>query len=346
MGVQIAGNSSGTANWPKVVTVLLILLMCGCVIPRHRAVVNEAPALVRQCVTKHFPSSAYRLASGDILEILYLTIPAVTAKPYRLDVRDQIDVEFAFHPEMNRTVRVRPDGKISVPRKEDVKVSGLTATEVKKKLTRIYSDLLRDPEITVTVREFNAKLDEIQKAIENAPYGQARIITIAPDGNIAVPLVPAVRAAGRTVPELTTALNGRYANILKDIKVSVLLREIVGNLIFVDGAVKNPGVFNVKGPTTVQQAIALAAGTTNGAEPRSVLVVSKDPNGKFIARTTDLTRVTSDTDYYLGRDDLVYVPKSMIARANVWVEQNVSKLLLFNGWNIGLDTELGRQTSR
>ena len=74
---------------------------------------------------------------------------------------------------MNRTVRVRPDGRISIPRKKDVSVAGMTPDQVSAMLKQVYSDLLKDPEITITVREFGAKLDELQKALATAPYGQA-----------------------------------------------------------------------------------------------------------------------------------------------------------------------------
>jgi len=337
---------SGISFLQGMIVVLMIFLVGGCVIPRHRAVVNETPEPVVQKVTQHFPCSLYRLASGDVLEFLYLTIPSVTRDPYRLSVRDQVDVEFAFQPEMNRTVRVRPDGKISIPRKDDVEVAGLTADEVKRRLTKIYSDLLRDPVITVTVREFNGKLAEIQRAIATAPTGQGRVINIGPDGTVALPFIPEMRAEGLTIPELTEEVNRRYANLIGEIKVSVLLKEVVGNMIFVDGEVNKPGVINVKAPTTVQQAIAMAGGTKETAEPRSVLVVSKGPDGRFIARTTDLATLTSGTDYYLGRNDLVYVPRSLITRANIWVDQNIKKLLLFQGWNVGVTADLGRITSR
>ena len=332
-------------GWILVVS-LVGLTLVGCVIPQHRGVINEIPPALACRVTKFFPSQLYTLAEGDVLELLYLTNPGVTKGPYRLQVRDQIDVEFSFHPEMNRTVRVRPDGRISIPRREDVSVVGKTAGEVKAKLTKSYRDLLKDPEITVTVREFNAKLDEMQKALTTAPYGQARVITIGPDGNIQLPLIANMRAAGLTVPQLTRNVNRTYDRIMRDMRISIFLKEIVGNVIFVDGEVVRPGVYNTKGPATVQQAIAMAGGTKATAEPRSVLVVSKAPNGRFLSRLTNLTAMTSASDYMLRRNDMVYVPRSTIARANIWVQQNITRLLLFTGWSIGLETDLGRTTVR
>jgi len=312
-------------------------------IPQFRGIVNETPLPLCNQVTSLFPTSLYRLAPGDILEFIFLTHPGVTKTPYRLQVKDLVDVEFTFHPEMNRTVRVRPDGKISIPRKNDVMVAGLTADEARDTLRRSYSDLLRDPDITVTVREFNAKLDELQKALTTAPNGQARVISINPDGHLSLPLIPDVRAQDFTVPELTRQVNALYARLIPEMKVSVVLKEVVGNVIFVDGEVEKPGIFTVnKGPLTVQTAIALAGGLKEASEPRTVLVCSKGPDGRFLARTTNLTKLTSASDYTLNRGDLVYVPKSAIARADIWVDQNIRKLLMFQGWSVGLQADLGR----
>lgn len=324
------------------------ICLSGCVATKDRAVgqIDHPAATIASAITNHFPTSLYHLSEGDSLEVMYLTRPKETSAPYKLQVKDAIDIEFTYHPEMNRTVRVRPDGRISIPRKKDVSVAGMTPDQVSAMLKQMYSDLLKDPEITVTVREFGAKLDELQKALATAPYGQARLVTIRPDGRISVPLIADVQAAGRTVPQLTEALNKEYQHLISDMNISVLLRDVVGNLVFVDGQVEKPGVFTMKGPTTVQQAIAMANGTKPTAEPRSVLVLNKNAKGNIIPKTVDLTRITGGTDYVLSKNDLVYVPRSLISRADIWVDQNVKQLLLFNGWSLGLGTQAGRQGTR
>jgi polysaccharide export outer membrane protein len=346
----IAAQPAG--HWMTVRTavaavITVVLISGGCVIPRHRGIVPDPPpGMMGPRITQHFPANLYRLAEGDTMEFLYLTVPQKTPGPYKLSIKDSVDVEFAFHPELNRTVRVRPDGRISIPRKPDVMVAGMTSEQASDMLKQVYADLLREPEITVTVREFNAKLDELQKAIATAPYGQARVVAIRPDGNISLPFIPDIRASGLTLPEITRVVNKQYASIIADMQVSVLLKDVVGNLVFIDGEVNRPGVFNMRGPLTVQQAIAMAGGTKSTAEPRTVLLLSKAPDGSIAPRTVDLTAINATTDYTLGRDDLVYVPRSTIAKANIWVDQNVKGLLMFQGWSLGLSGAFGRQGSR
>jgi polysaccharide biosynthesis/export protein PslD len=324
------------------------IILGGCVATKDRAVgqIDHPAKAIASAITSHFPTSLYRLTEGDSLEIMYLTRPRETSTPYKLQVKDLIDVEFTYHPEMNRSVRVRPDGRISIPRKKDVSVAGMTPDQTSAMLRQVYSDLLKDPEITVTVREFGTKLDELQKALATAPYGQARLVIIRPDGRISAPMIPDVAAAGRTVPELTQTLNKEYQQLISDMNVSVMLRDVAGNLVFVDGQVEKPGVFTMKGPTTVQQAIAMANGTKVTAEPRSVLVLNKDARGQIVPKTVDLTSITGGTDYVLNKNDLVYVPRSLISRADIWVDQNISQLLLFKGWSFGLSTATGRQVTR
>ena len=86
-------------------------------IPHHRGAVSETPTPIVNRVTQFFPSSLYRLSEGDVLEFLYLTIPGAPTPPYKLQIKDQIDIEFTFHPEMNRTVRVGRDGEPAFPAK-------------------------------------------------------------------------------------------------------------------------------------------------------------------------------------------------------------------------------------
>ncbi|MGB9618568.1 MAG: hypothetical protein ACPL7J_14705, partial [Desulfomonilaceae bacterium] len=51
------------------------LMAGGCVIPRQRAVVPDPPVPPGKRITQHFPTALYRLAEGDTMEFLYLTVP-------------------------------------------------------------------------------------------------------------------------------------------------------------------------------------------------------------------------------------------------------------------------------
>jgi polysaccharide export outer membrane protein len=80
-------------------------------------------------------------------------------------------------------------------------------------------------------------------------------------GHILLPLIGQVQASGRTPAELSgdiaTALKKKY---MKDPQVLVSLKEAQGQKITVDGAVIQPGVYPLAGPTTLLQAVSLAKG--------------------------------------------------------------------------------------
>jgi len=73
---------------------------------------------------------------------------------YYIQPGDQLDIKFFYNPELNETVLVRPDGKISLQLIDDVQAASMTPSQLDRLLTKIYAKELKKPEITVIVRSF------------------------------------------------------------------------------------------------------------------------------------------------------------------------------------------------
>lgn len=73
---------------------------------------------------------------------------------YHIGQGDVIELNFPFTPEFNQTVTVQPDGFVTLQVLGDVKVAGLTTSEVKTRLENQYSVALKNPVITVILKEF------------------------------------------------------------------------------------------------------------------------------------------------------------------------------------------------
>lgn len=73
---------------------------------------------------------------------------------YRLGFGDVIEVKFFNNSQFNETLTVRPDGRISMQKIGDIVVVGMTPTELSQYITRAYSRIIKDPEVTVIVRNF------------------------------------------------------------------------------------------------------------------------------------------------------------------------------------------------
>jgi polysaccharide biosynthesis/export protein len=73
---------------------------------------------------------------------------------YQIRVGDTVDISFKLTPEFNQTVMVQPDGYISLRDLPDLHVAGKTVPEVSELLQKHYSKILRDPSITITLKDF------------------------------------------------------------------------------------------------------------------------------------------------------------------------------------------------
>ncbi len=131
-------------------------------------------------------------------------------------------------------------------------------------------------------------------------------------GKIDYPLLGSVQAQGRTTQELreqmAAALSQKYLN---SPNVQVAIKERAEQTITVDGSVRNPGQFIVKGPTTLLQAVAMAKGTTEDANPSRV-VVFRTIRGEKMAGAFDLQdiRRAKAEDPVIYGNDIVIVDGS------------------------------------
>ncbi len=80
--------------------------------------------------------------------------PAAPAPDYVIQRGDELSIKVLGRPELDDTVVVRPDGRISAPVVDDVAVAGLTVAAVDEALTARLGRLFKDPQVTVIVRQF------------------------------------------------------------------------------------------------------------------------------------------------------------------------------------------------
>ena len=74
---------------------------------------------------------------------------------YRLRKSDVIDVKFKFSPEFDQILTVQPDGFITLDGAGDIKVEDKTLPELKEAVRRAYQGILREPVITVSLKDFD-----------------------------------------------------------------------------------------------------------------------------------------------------------------------------------------------
>jgi polysaccharide biosynthesis/export protein len=73
---------------------------------------------------------------------------------YRINPSDTLDLAFTLTPEFDQTVTVEPDGYITLRGVGDLPASGKTLPELTESIKTAYAKILRDPEISVALKEF------------------------------------------------------------------------------------------------------------------------------------------------------------------------------------------------
>lgn len=293
----------------------------------------------------------YKLAPGDSLEIMYHISLATEVNDYRLGVNDEVTVDFFLHPQINRTVLVRPDGKITLPIKGDFRAAGLTPVELAASIRKEFSDILNNPRVTVQVNKYSSKIAELQKAITNAPRGQAKFCTISPDGRVYLPLLRGIKAANRTVDELQAAINEAYRQEFNNLEISILLEGIAGNRVFVFGEVPKPGPFQMNKPMTVLQIVASVGGTLPTGSQEHVKVLYWNEKNEPVIRTVNLVNIMNclelEEDMIVPGNSVIFVPKTTIAKLDQFMDQYIKQLFLYQGsylsFTYGLYQNLNQQ---
>ena len=76
---------------------------------------------------------------------------------YIIGPDDVLGIVFWREKELSADVVVRPDGIITLPLLEDIKVTGMTPAELKQKITAEAGKLVTNPSVTVIVKQINSR---------------------------------------------------------------------------------------------------------------------------------------------------------------------------------------------
>jgi protein involved in polysaccharide export with SLBB domain len=155
-------------------------------------------------------------------------------------------------------------------------------------------------------------------------------VTIRPDGNITLDGIGVVRAAGLTPEELGREIASKSSKRLRDPEVLVTLTQFAQRKIYVGGQVKAPGVLNFQGEVTPLQAILDRGGFTDDAQKDSVILIRNTGGPEPIIGRINVIQGLEDgmpEKITLVTNDILYVPMSGIARADLWVKQHLKDIL-------------------
>ncbi len=154
--------------------------------------------------------------------------------------------------------------------------------------------------------------------------------TVRPDGYISLQLVGEVKAQGISPAELRDELLRLYEPQLKDPEINVVVRSFQNQRVYVGGQVMKPGIIEMPGQMNLLEAIMQAGGfNLREAEVRNIVVI-RNKNDKRFAYSVNLKPALEGDEteqFLLEPKDIVYVPRTEIAKLDQWIDQNINQII-------------------
>ena len=142
-------------------------------------------------------------------------------------------------------------------------------------------------------------------------------VTVQPDGYVSLRVVGDLRVAGRTLPQFKQMLIEAYVDVLRDPVINVILKEFEKPYFVAAGEVAHPGKYELRGATTLTQALSLAGGHTRDAKHSQVVIFRRFSNEWVEVKQLDVKKMFDNRnlseDPLLRPGDTVFVPRSAMS---------------------------------
>ena len=143
-------------------------------------------------------------------------------------------------------------------------------------------------------------------------------VTVQPDGYITLLGVGDLHVEGQTIPDVTESIRLAYAKTLHKPIITVRLVEFEKPYFIVGGEVGHPGKFELRGDTTMTQAVAIAGGFTETSKHSQVWLFRRVSNDWAETQQLDLKKMLNSgnlrEDAHLRPGDMLYVPKNTLSK--------------------------------
>ncbi len=103
-----------------------------------------------------------------------------------------------------------------------------------------------------------------------------REIRVLPDGTISFPMIGNLPASGKTIPVVQNTIREKLKEFISDPVVSVAVKSVLGNEVYVIGQVTKPGNFVMYQRMNIMQVLSLAGGLTPFAKANNILILRRE----------------------------------------------------------------------
>ncbi|HUP04938.1 MAG TPA: polysaccharide biosynthesis/export family protein [Bryobacteraceae bacterium] len=210
--------------------------------------------------------------------------------------------------------------------------------------------------------------DQISVTVLNVPEVSDKVYRIDLNGNVKLPMVTGrIQAAGLTIEQLEEEIAGMFKTILKNPQVTVSIVSFRREPVSILGAVRNPGVIQLEGRTTLVDALSAAGGLSDDAGYTVKIVrrreygriplpsATDDPSGDYSTAEVDTKDILEAKnpaqnivlcprdEITVPRGEMIYVVGTVL-RAGGFVLQQRSTLSVLQALSLAGGTGPGAST--
>ncbi len=255
-----------------------------------------------------------------------------SSSEYKLGPGDLIEVSvFGIEDLQNMEGELDSLGRVFLPLVGRINLNGLTVSEAQKKLRKAFSVYIKNPRISIQIKEYRSYrvsvLGRVNKPDVYALRGSRTILDVLAmagglmdDASHSIMLIKP--SLGKSMIIDLDRLVGNPTRETAD-QAKITPKDLMlnpGDVIyvpraesfFVDGYVNKPGSFPISSEITLTQAIALAGGMKDDADPENVYIYRIGKDGRRYAIKVNLNDIRSGKkkDPKLVKNDVVLVPSS------------------------------------
>jgi protein involved in polysaccharide export with SLBB domain len=155
---------------------------------------------------------------------------------------------------------------------------------------------------------------------------------VRPDGMITIPSAGEVEVAGMKPLDAAGLLEKKSERFLRDPRISLEVIDPVSAKIYIGGEVHDPGPYRILGPMDPIAALQLAGGALDTGKINEVILIRRGPDDRAMLRLLDvrgLLEGRAPGDVRIVPSDILYVPRTRVAEAGLWVDQFINKIVPF-----------------
>jgi len=170
-----------------------------------------------------------------------------------------------------------------------------------------------DTPLPATVSDYRIGVEDLLEIQVFGVDQLSRTVRVNSLGNVSLPLIGAVALGGLTAQEAEKVIAAKLAeNFLQDPQVGVFIKEFTNQRVTIEGAVQKPGIYPLRGQTTLLRALALAGGQGSMSDMQQVMIFRRDADGGRAGQAYDVEKIRRGEvdDPVVVNDDVVVVNRS------------------------------------